>query len=343
VSKTLAEQLLVQAEKSRHPVRLMEAHHAMGATHYALGEFAQARAELEAGLAVDESEDLLLIAKRDGQDPIVMNRFFLGFVFWFLGFADRSEEQIWCAIARAEKSDDIFSRAFAHVGAASMFAFRCSAQDCARQAESALVLAKGHGFDQLIAWGSFLYHWATGIGQPTIESVEAMRRNRDAYEATGAKVWITRQHSMMAEAYAAIGQVDEGLSLLAEASARVHESGERFFEAEISRLKGELLLKKAKDRVKAEECFQQAIALAEQQQAKSLELRATVSLCRLWQSQGRPIEAQRRLWDIYDWFTEGFDKPDLIAAQTLLQELAGATPPEERSAEAAQLADADSR
>jgi len=127
--------------------------------------------------------------------------------------------------------------------------------------------------------------------------------------------------------YADVGEIGEGLSVLAEALAAVEKGGERWYEAELYRLKGTLTLQskvqslKSKVEEEAEECFRKAIEIARRQQAKSLELRAVMSLSRLWQQQGKKEEARQRLAEIYGWFTEGFDTVDLKEARTLLEEL----------------------
>ena len=131
-------------------------------------------------------------------------------------------------------------------------------------------------------------------------------------------------HAMLAEAYGGMGQAEAGLRLLAEALEHVEHTGERYYEAEVYRLKGELLLRQAvPDEEQAEACFQQALDVARRQQAKALELRATMSLSRLWQQQGKRAEAHALLVPIYGWFTEGFDTADLQDAKALLEELAG--------------------
>ena len=124
----------------------------------------------------------------------------------------------------------------------------------------------------------------------------------------------------MGEAYGRIGQTEEGLRLLAEALVVVDR--DRWYEAELHRLKGELLLRQAvPDTPQAEACFQQALAVAHRQQAKSWELRAALTLSRLWQQQGKRAEARELLAPIYSWFTEGFDTPDLQGAKALLEDL----------------------
>jgi predicted ATPase len=127
----------------------------------------------------------------------------------------------------------------------------------------------------------------------------------------------------LAEAYGKAGQVDEGLAVLDEALAVMHKHGEWYYEAELYRLKGELLLKQAiPDEQQPETCFRQALEVTRRQKAKSLELRAVMSLSRLWQRQGQRAEAHKLLAPVYSWFTEGFDTTDLQDARALLEELA---------------------
>jgi predicted ATPase len=155
-----------------------------------------------------------------------------------------------------------------------------------------------------------------------------MSQGIGAWRATGAELLRPHFLALLAEAYGKAGQAEEGLAALAEALEVVDKSGERFYEAELYRLKGTLTLQsqvsspKSQVQKEAEECFQRAIEIARRQQAKSLELRAVMSLSRLWQQQGKREEARQLLAELYGWFTEGFDTKDLQEAKALLQELA---------------------
>jgi predicted ATPase len=140
-----------------------------------------------------------------------------------------------------------------------------------------------------------------------------------AWQATGAEVDRPYFLALLAEAYGTADQTGEALSMLAEALALVHRSGDRYWETELHRLKGEMLLIQAiPDKAQAESCFQQALAIARRQEAKALELRAAMSLSRLWQQQGKCAEAHALLAPIYGWFSEGFDTADLQEAKALL-------------------------
>jgi predicted ATPase len=152
-----------------------------------------------------------------------------------------------------------------------------------------------------------------------------------AYQATASELFRPYHLALLAAAYGRMAQGEEGLAVLAQALAFVDKTGERFNEAELYRIKGELLLAQAGSRLQAggfrgkteeaEKCFLQAIAIAQKQQAKSWELRAVMSLARLWQQQGKKDEARQLLAEIYHWFTEGFDTKDLQEAKALLEEL----------------------
>lgn len=150
--------------------------------------------------------------------------------------------------------------------------------------------------------------------------IREMQQGLAEWQATGTRAWASMHLGMLADAYLEAGQLEQAQGALDEAFMAVQQSGERMVEAELHRLQGELLLAQAEEE-EAEACFRQAIEVARRQQAKSWELRATMSLCRLWQQQGRSAEAREMLATVYGWFSEGFDTPDLKDAQTLLEEL----------------------
>ncbi len=135
---------------------------------------------------------------------------------------------------------------------------------------------------------------------------------------------ISRSESLswLAEAHLMAGEPSDGLQVIGEAFDHENETGERNWEAELYRIKGELLLLPSGNEVDAEECFNQALEVARSQSAKTWELRTAISLSRLWQKQGKDTEARQLLLGIYGWFTEGFDTPDLIDANALLEDLA---------------------
>jgi predicted ATPase len=207
---------------------------------------------------------------------------------------------------------------------------RAVVQECA---EEVIAMATKQGLALWLAWGTVTRGWALATQGQAEAGIAQIRQGLAAAQATGTGLFRTHQLTQLADAYDAVGQPAAGLAVLDEALALVEETGERFWEAEIDRLKGELLLKAEgaglyrgvtegmQDAESPEGCFLTAMEIARRQKGKSLELRATVSLARLWQQQGKKDEARHMLADIYGWFTEGFDTIDLQQAKALLQEL----------------------
>ena len=192
----------------------------------------------------------------------------------------------------------------------------------------AITLSTEQGYMQVLAAATILRGWGVAMQGKEEEGLAQLHQGLAAWQATGAGRERSHFLAMLAEASGKTGQVEKGLNALAEALAVIDKTGERYYEAELYRLKGELTLQQARvqrlassAQQEAEECFRKAIDIARRQQAKSLELRATMSLARLWQRQGKMAEAHEMLSTIYGWFTEGFDTKDLQEAKALLDEL----------------------
>jgi predicted ATPase len=205
--------------------------------------------------------------------------------------------------------------------------FRREGQAAQESAEALITLSTEQGFAQWVVDGTTLRVWALteqGKGEEWIaqlhQSLAALQAMRTECERT---YWL----ALLAEAHGKVGEAEQGLAVLVEARAQVEKTGERFYEAELYRLKGTLTLQSKIQgptsivEAKAEECFWKAIEIAQKQQAKSLELRASTSLAHLWQQQGKTTEALRMLSEVYGWFTEGFDTKELQEAKALLEEL----------------------
>ena len=184
-----------------------------------------------------------------------------------------------------------------------------------------MALASEKGFPQFVALGMIMRGWALAVQGQGEEGIAQLHQGLAAFRAAGAEISRSRDLALLAEAYGKVGQTEVGLTVLAEALAVVDKTGERYWEAELHRLKGELLLVLSTDNTtEAEACFHQALDIARRQEAKSLELRVATSLSRLWQ-QGKRAEACALLAPIYGWFTEGFDTADLREAKGLLDAL----------------------
>jgi len=167
--------------------------------------------------------------------------------------------------------------------------------------------------------------WALAQQGQTKEGIEQITQGLRAYRATGAEINRSYFLALLAETYGTMEQPEAGLTVLTEALTVMDKTGERWYESDIHRLRGELILKQGTPdalQAEAESCFHQALDIARNQQAKSFELRAATSLARLWQQQGKRREAHDLLAPVYGWFTEGFDTADLQEAKALLDELA---------------------
>jgi predicted ATPase len=225
-----------------------------------------------------------------------------------------------------------FSVGFALVFAAWLHQLRREGPRIHEWAEAAIALVAEHKFVALLAQGTIMRGWAVaaqggaprgGQGQGE-DGVSQIQQGLAAWRATGAEGVRPYYLALQAEASAQMGQPEAALTLLAEALAVANDTGERRWEAEVHRLKGEVLFAHAAEQhAEADICFRQALEIARRQQAKSLELRAAMSLSRLWQQQGKRAEAYALLAPIYGWFTEGFDTADLQEAKVLLETLAG--------------------
>jgi predicted ATPase len=190
------------------------------------------------------------------------------------------------------------------------------------QAETLITVSTEHGFPFRAAIGNMLLGCAMverGEGQAGIARIE---EGIAAFQTTGAKLRSAEWLALRAEAYGKIGQLEEGLTVVAEALRAAKDTGEHFYDAELHRLRGEFLLQLSSDHQReAETCFQRAMTIAQNQGAKAWELRTATSLARLWQHQGKRQEARDLLAPVYHWFTEGFDTADLQDAKALLDAL----------------------
>jgi class 3 adenylate cyclase/predicted ATPase len=326
-AQALGEELLTLAQHTHDPVMLVTARCALGATLFPLGAVATAHAHFTQALALYDPHQHLGSEFRYTLDAGVVCHSYAAWTFWALGYPDQGLAQRQHAVTLAQQLAHPFSLGFALNWAARFHQFRreeSAAQQCA---DASLHLATEQGFPLYAARGAIVRGWAlVQQGQPE-EGMAQMHQSLHALGGIGhelARLWAL---ALLAEGHGAMGQPDAGLRVLAEAMRLVESGGERFYEAELHRLKGELLLQQSSDNsIVAESCFHQAISIAQNQQAKSLELRAATSLARLWQQQGKRQEAHDLLALVYNWFTEGFDTADLKDAKALLDELA-----EERS------------
>jgi predicted ATPase len=246
---------------------------------------------------------------------------------WSLGYPDQALHKSREGLALAQELSHPYSLALAHLLVADFHSRNRDPQAVLEQEEAAVTLATEHGFAWVLAAGTIYRGWALVAQGRESEGIAQLRQGIAAYQAAGALVGLSGSLSMLADGCGRISEIEEGLAVLTEALRLVDKTEDRSWEPELHRLKGELTMRSAVESPEsgalneAEERFQRAIAIARHQQAKSLELRAAMSLSRLWQRQGKREEALELLGETYDWFTEGFDTADLKEAKALLKEL----------------------
>jgi predicted ATPase len=318
-ARELGEQLLHLAQHVQTPALLLVAHRVLGQTLAFLGEFSAAQVHLERAMTLYDPGQHGAFASLYGQDQGVICRSWAALTLWSLGYAEQALRRSGAALTLARELAHPFSLAYAMCFAGMLCQLCQDIQAAQAQATAAMTLCTEQGFALYLARGTILQGWTMAEHGQGTAGLAQMRQGLAAYQATGSAVFRPYYLAFLAEAYGKVGQAGEGLTLLGEALAAVHKTDERFYEAEIHRLKGELLLVHcAESHREAEACFQQALLVARYQQAKSLELRAAMSLSRLWQHQGKRAAAYDLLASVYGWFTEGFDTPDLQEAKALL-------------------------
>jgi predicted ATPase len=288
-------------------------------TFYRQGAFLSAREHLEQTVALYQPHAHFPQAFRHGgADPGVGARCFLAWTLWPLGYPDQALQRIHEAITLAQERAHPFSVAWALNFAAWVHKLRRERQATQEHAEAAVTLAMEHEFKQMVALGSILRGTALGELGADDEGLVQIRQGLEAWRSVGAEDGRPHFLAMLAEACGRAGQEEEGLNLVTEALTIVHRTGEAHYEAELYRLYGELSLRFSDS--SPEESFQRAIDIARHQGAKSWELRAALSLGRLWHGQGKKKAARQMLTEIFAWFTEGLETSDLQEAALLLKE-----------------------
>ena len=322
-AREFGETLLRLAQHADDPALAVIAHYALGVTWLCLGALPAARQHLEEGIARYTPDQRRAPVFRIGQDLGVGCRAYAAWTLWVLGYPDQALARVHEALALAHKLSHPFSLAYAPSVAAFVYQVHRDVPAVHEQAEAAVMLSTEQGFTQWAAWGTSLRGWALAMQRQGEEGMAQIHQGIASYRATGATLFVPYLCSLLAEAYDHLDHPEDGLQALAEAQTLVEQHEERWWESEIHRLRGVLLLRQTMpQQEEAEACFQRALDVARRQEAKSLELRAAMSLARLWQQQGKRTEAYDLLAPIYGWFTEGFDTADLQEAKALLDALA---------------------
>jgi predicted ATPase len=322
-ARDLADELLGLGKQQADPMLLLAAHQALGRSLYHLGEFAAALDHLEEGRAVLERKLDPSPHLRYAVAPGVNCMANLAQLLWCLGYPDKALQHSREAVGSAHELSHLASLTHSMYYAIRLHLLRGEARDADELAEAAATLSTKHGFTFWTPMIQFLQGWSLCLEGRAAEGVAQMRTGFTASLATGARTMRPMFCTLLAQAYGQVGQLDAAWHTLADALDAVEESGQRYYEAETYRFKGELHLRPANPQVEqAEASFQHALDIARHQQAKSWELRAAMSLARLWAEQGRRPDAYDLLGPVYGWFTEGFETKDLTDAKALLDELA---------------------
>ena len=321
--RELAAQFLALAEKQRATVPLMIGHRLMGMSLLATGDIAESQAHLDRAIALYDPGEHRPLATRFGQDLGVSTLSYRSFASWFLGYPE-------AALATA----DLALKDAREIGQAATLMYTlnfipltyiyCGDYAAAKaQADEVVALADEKGSLFWKAFGMMNQGCLFALTAKASDAVQMITSGITAWRSTGATLWAPLRMSHLARAYAELGQFDDARRSVGKAMTAVETAKERWCEAEIHRVAGEIaLMSPEPDAAKAEAYFECALAVARKQQAKSWELRGAMSMARLWRSQGKPQQARELLAPVYGWFTEGFDTLDLKEAKALLEQLA---------------------
>jgi class 3 adenylate cyclase/predicted ATPase len=322
-ARELGEQLLTLAQRRQDTALLQEAHWALGQTLYHFGELNPAHTHLEQSSAFYTPQPLNSQPSRDAAGTQIACLFVTGWALWLLGYPDKALETGNEALSLAHELSHPFTLGFAFFSMAKLNQFRREFKATLKQAEAVLTLSNEHGFPLYVEFGTLLRGWTLAMQGNPEEGVAQMRQVIVTKRIDIVNVEKPLIYALLVEAYGAVGQAEEGLNIVAEALDVIEQTGFRNYEAELHRLQGEMLLKQTTpESARAESCFQRALDLSRTHQAKSVELRASMSMSRLWKQQGKRKEARMLLGEIYGWFNEGFDTADLKEAKVLLEKLA---------------------
>ena len=327
-ARELAEHCLRLAQTAGDTGLLVESHHVAGVGLIAVGDFVQALEHLQQAIAIYDLRQHGSHAYVYGHDPAAVGTIHESWALWFLGYPQQALMRYATGMAMAQKLGHPYTSATVAAFGAWLHQFCGDWHVVEQLASVALSLSMEHDFPFYRPWAMIMRGWVLTEGGKLLEGIAAMRVGLDDYRVIGAEVLRPAFLSLLAEAHGKAGQVEEGLRVLAEAQALADKCHEQWWQAELYRLRGELILagpgsqtSQRQSDDEAEGCFHQAIMVAQQQKAKSLELRAAISLCRLWLKQSKRSEGRDMLQEVLAFFTEGSETADLRTARAMLEQL----------------------
>ena len=314
----LDEDLLRLSRQRNDYAGLALGHSSSGLDLMFAGRFALSRSHLEESLALYDPISARSLVRQVGLDTHATSQTRLAIVLFCLGFPDQALAGSDSAIAEARRLAHLPTLADTLVGGTRLLSLIGDDAALDERAEELGAVATEQSYPYWIAAGRIFLGWLRVKSGDAIDGVALLRDGIGAYRASGQLAWMPHYIALLAKACEITGQIEEAATLLDKASQIIERTGERWFEAELCRHKGELLLLQGHADA-AEEHYRKALSIAQEQEAKVWELRATTSLARLHRDQGRRTEAYDLLAPIYGWFTEGFDTSDLNEAKALLE------------------------
>jgi serine/threonine protein kinase/predicted ATPase len=323
-SRELAERLFALAQSAQDTAQLVQAHMALAVSSFSRGELAATREHTEQGFALYDPRRHSSHSHLYGQDPGIVCLAFGAVALWLLGYRDQAVAWSREAVARGAALGHPTTQALALYFATVLRQYCREVTSVQESAAATTAIGIEHGLSLWQANGRIMSGWALVEDGVCESGIAQMRQGLADWVATGAETHRTYFLGLLAEALGRAGQIAEAQGVLAEAVELMHGTGTVFHAAELYRLQGEFLVWQGDNEAacrEAEACFHRALSIARRQQAKSLELRAAMSLARLYQKQDRCTEGRPILAASYGWFTEGFNTLDLQEAKVLLEQL----------------------
>ena len=319
----LASQFLALAEKQTATGPLLVAHRLMGSSLSTTGDLVEGAKHLDKATALYDRAEHSPLATRFGQDVGVVTLSWRSWTAWVLGYPEAALADVELAVKVAREIGHAPTLIYALFFASSAQAFCGNYAAAIALSDEFVALADEKGASFWLAQAMSYRSCLLALTGETVDVVNMITSALSTYQSTGATVFMPRYLSTLARTYAKLGQLDDAWRCVREALTTAETTKERWFQPEVHRVAGDIaLMSPQPDAAKAEGYCNRALTVARQQQAKSWELRAAVSLARLWRDQGKPQQARELLAPVYWWFTEGFDTRDLKEAKALLEELA---------------------
>jgi DNA-binding winged helix-turn-helix (wHTH) protein/predicted ATPase len=326
-SLKIAKAMLVLARRCQDWSFLLNAHMVAGCSHFYLGDFARAREDLDYSVSHYDLKRFAATASAYSWDPGVLAACYNAKTLWMLGYPMQAAQQAQRALDFAHQLSSPYYLALANGVLAMYYAYRGDVDAMLRTAEAAIATATDHGFYHWLAAGTTIKGCALAQKGQRSQGMSCLNEGIAKWQSTGAQMLLPTFRLLQVEMHLAAGDGRAALTIVEDGLAISKKNRESYYDAELYRLKGEILSRtslrnpKGSRKEQAELYFLRAVQTAHRQKAKSLQLKATMSLCRLWQETGKEKEAQQTLREIYGWYTEGFDTPDLEMAKKLLEEL----------------------